>query len=142
MMSMPSLVYVLAMSGALHLVNYYRETVEEAGLGRRARQDAQVGLEGGLPVLHHDRPGIDLAVHQHADADPQLRYLLGDRRHVHADLAVHFLAGGTAIVAAPPARRRHGQGQPRAAISPRRSKRASRECSRGWAALSSAAGAW
>ncbi len=32
MMSMPSLVYVLGMSGALHLVNYYRETVEEHGL--------------------------------------------------------------------------------------------------------------
>jgi predicted RND superfamily exporter protein len=32
MMSMPSLVYVLGMSGALHLVNYYREVVEEQGL--------------------------------------------------------------------------------------------------------------
>jgi predicted RND superfamily exporter protein len=32
MMSMPSLVYVLAISGALHLVNYYRETVDEEGL--------------------------------------------------------------------------------------------------------------
>ena len=32
MMSMPSLVYVLAISGALHLVNYYRETVQEEGL--------------------------------------------------------------------------------------------------------------
>lgn len=32
MMSMPSMVYVLGMSGACHLVNYYRETVEEHGL--------------------------------------------------------------------------------------------------------------
>lgn len=32
MMSMPSLVYVLGISGALHLVNYYRETVDEEGL--------------------------------------------------------------------------------------------------------------
>lgn len=32
MMSMPSLVYVLGMSGALHLVNYYREVVHEEGL--------------------------------------------------------------------------------------------------------------
>ena len=32
MMSMPSLVYVLGISGALHLVNYYRETVQEEGL--------------------------------------------------------------------------------------------------------------
>lgn len=32
LMSMPSLVYVLAISGAVHLVNYYREAVETGGL--------------------------------------------------------------------------------------------------------------
>jgi predicted RND superfamily exporter protein len=32
LMSMPSLVYVLAISGAVHLMNYYREAVEEHGL--------------------------------------------------------------------------------------------------------------
>lgn len=32
LMSMPSLVYVLAISGAIHLVSYYREAVEEHGL--------------------------------------------------------------------------------------------------------------
>ncbi len=32
LMSMPSLVYVLAISGAVHLVNYYREAVESHGL--------------------------------------------------------------------------------------------------------------
>jgi hypothetical protein len=32
MMSMPSLVYVLAMSGSLHLVNYYRKSVHQDGL--------------------------------------------------------------------------------------------------------------
>ncbi|MEZ6079607.1 MAG: MMPL family transporter [Pirellulaceae bacterium] len=32
LMSMPSLVYVLAISGAVHLVNYYREAVESGGL--------------------------------------------------------------------------------------------------------------
>ncbi len=31
LMSMPSLVYVLALSGAVHIVNYYRDTVEERG---------------------------------------------------------------------------------------------------------------
>ena len=31
-MSMPSLVYVLAISGAVHLVNYYREAIESGGL--------------------------------------------------------------------------------------------------------------
>ncbi|MFO1066341.1 MAG: MMPL family transporter [Pirellulales bacterium] len=32
MMSMPSLVYVLAISGAVHLINYYRDAIEEGGL--------------------------------------------------------------------------------------------------------------
>lgn len=32
LMSMPSLVYVLAISGAVHLVNYYREAIEIGGL--------------------------------------------------------------------------------------------------------------
>lgn len=32
MMSMPSMVYVLAMSGAAHILNYYREAVDEHGL--------------------------------------------------------------------------------------------------------------
>ena len=32
LMSMPSLVYVLGLSGAVHIVNYYRETVQEHGL--------------------------------------------------------------------------------------------------------------
>ncbi|MFO0872011.1 MAG: MMPL family transporter [Pirellulales bacterium] len=32
LMSMPSLVYVLAISGAVHLINYYREHVEEHGV--------------------------------------------------------------------------------------------------------------
>lgn len=32
LMSMPSLVYVLAISGAVHLVNYYREAIETEGL--------------------------------------------------------------------------------------------------------------
>ncbi len=32
LMSMPSLVYVLAVSGAVHLVNYYREAVQSGGL--------------------------------------------------------------------------------------------------------------
>jgi predicted RND superfamily exporter protein len=32
LMSMPALVYVLGLSGAIHIVNYYRESVEECGL--------------------------------------------------------------------------------------------------------------
>jgi predicted RND superfamily exporter protein len=41
LMSMPSLVYVLAISGAVHLVNYYREAVQTGGMERAAERAVQ-----------------------------------------------------------------------------------------------------
>ncbi|QDV25591.1 efflux RND transporter permease subunit [Aureliella helgolandensis] len=41
LMSMPSLVYVLAISGAVHLVNYYREAVQTQGLYAAAERAVQ-----------------------------------------------------------------------------------------------------
>ncbi len=38
LMSMPSLVYVLGLSGAIHIVNYYREEVEEDGVAGAAER--------------------------------------------------------------------------------------------------------
>jgi uncharacterized protein len=48
MMSMPSLVYVLAISGALHLVNYYRETVQQDGLAGGPERMIQLGAKAAL----------------------------------------------------------------------------------------------
>jgi predicted RND superfamily exporter protein len=48
LMSMPSLVYVLAISGAVHLINYYREAVEEHGV--EGAPEAAV-LHGWKPAL-------------------------------------------------------------------------------------------
>ena len=51
-MSMPSLVYVLGLSGAVHIVNYYRETVRSTGLqGAPARALAH----GYLPRVRWPR---------------------------------------------------------------------------------------
>ena len=47
-MSMPALVYVLAISGAVHLVNYYRREVEEA---RTARCAGRAIAHGWKPAL-------------------------------------------------------------------------------------------
>jgi len=41
LMSMPSLVYVLAISGAVHFVNYYREAVQSGGLYAAAERAVQ-----------------------------------------------------------------------------------------------------
>ena len=43
MLSMPSLVYVLGLSGAVHIVNYYRETVEEHGTRGAAERAVKLG---------------------------------------------------------------------------------------------------
>ena len=43
LMSMPSLVYVLGLSGAVHIINYYGESVGEVGLRRAADRAIQLG---------------------------------------------------------------------------------------------------
>ncbi len=48
LLSMPSLVYVLAVSGAVHLIKYYRDAVEEEGL---AGAPAKAILLGWKPTL-------------------------------------------------------------------------------------------
>ena len=44
LMSMPSLVYVLGISGAVHVVNYYRESVTESGLLTAPDKAVKLGL--------------------------------------------------------------------------------------------------
>src|SRR5690606_22622870 len=52
LMSMPALIYILALSGAIHLVNYYRETRDELGLfGAVERAVAAAWLPCGLAAL-------------------------------------------------------------------------------------------
>ncbi len=43
LMSMPSLVYVLGLSGAVHIVNYYRESIRETDLQRASGQALRIG---------------------------------------------------------------------------------------------------
>ena len=48
LMSMPSMVYVLGMSGTLHLYNYYRETVEEQGPEGAAEKMLSLGWKASF----------------------------------------------------------------------------------------------
>ncbi len=80
MMSMPSMIYVLAISGAVHLVNYYRDAVHEHGLEGAPERALAHGWKPALPVQchHRHRPGI--AGHQRPGTDSQVRHLCGRRR--------------------------------------------------------------
>ena len=98
LMSMPSLVYVLGLSGAIHVINYYRDEVRERGQARCAWPSASprnAALHAGLGD-HRDRSGI--AVHQQPGADQQLWALFGHRRDHDARHSVFVFAGVAADV--------------------------------------------
>jgi predicted RND superfamily exporter protein len=68
LMSMPSLLYVLAISGAVHLVNYYREAIKEHGLEGAA--DAAIGHGWKPALLCSCTTGIGLGSLYVSDIEP------------------------------------------------------------------------
>ena len=80
LMSMPSLIYVLGLSSAVHIVNYYRDACYEDG--------PELAVE--TAVAHSWFPctlaafttalGVDFADHQFVDSDLQVRFVFGHRR--------------------------------------------------------------
>src|SRR5262245_33938304 len=68
MMSMPSMIYVLTISGAVHLVNYYRDAVHEEGLDGAPERALSHGWKPAL--LCNVTTGIGLASLCTADIEP------------------------------------------------------------------------
>jgi predicted RND superfamily exporter protein len=68
MMSMPSMLYVLAVSGAIHLVNYYRDAIREQGIEGAAERALAHGWKPAL--LCNVTTGIGLASLATADLEP------------------------------------------------------------------------
>ncbi len=68
MMSMPSMLYVLAISGAVHLVNYYHDAVREHGLEGAAERALAHGWKPA--ILCNVTTGIGLASLATADLEP------------------------------------------------------------------------
>jgi uncharacterized protein len=48
LLSMPSLIYVLGLSGAIHFVSYYREEVQKRGVAGAAERAVRVGLKPSI----------------------------------------------------------------------------------------------
>ena len=81
LMSMPSMLYVLAISGAIHLINYYRRGDQGLMDSWSAPDEAITPrLEAGSTVLGHDRHRPRLALRERHRADRQVRRVLCDRR--------------------------------------------------------------
>jgi predicted RND superfamily exporter protein len=68
MMAMPSMLYVLAISGAVHLVNYYRDAVREHGLEGAPERAMSHGWKPA--VLCNVTTGIGLASLATSDLEP------------------------------------------------------------------------
>jgi predicted RND superfamily exporter protein len=68
MMSMPSMLYVLAISGAVHLVNYYHDAIREGGIDGAAERALAHGWKPAL--LCNVTTGIGLASLAAADLEP------------------------------------------------------------------------
>ena len=80
-LSMPSLLYILAISGSIHLINYYRDEVAERGLfGARTGDEAR--LEAHFVLQCNDGHRARFALRERNRSDPQVRCLfrLGRRR--------------------------------------------------------------
>ncbi len=68
LLTMPAVVYVAGISGAIHFANYYRDSVAESGVeGAPARALKHSWLPCTL-VGRHDRGRVDFAVHQRPGA--------------------------------------------------------------------------
>jgi predicted RND superfamily exporter protein len=68
MMSMPSMLYVLAISGAIHLVNYYHDAIRDHGMEGAAERALAHGWKPAL--LCNVTTGIGLASLATADLEP------------------------------------------------------------------------
>jgi predicted RND superfamily exporter protein len=68
MMSMPSMLYVLAISGAIHLVNYYRDAVREHGIEGAPERALSHGWKPAL--LCNVTTGVGLASLSVSDLEP------------------------------------------------------------------------
>jgi uncharacterized protein len=68
MMSMPSMLYVLAISGAVHLVNYYHDAIREHGIDGAAERALKHGWKPAL--LCNVTTGIGLASLATANLEP------------------------------------------------------------------------
>jgi predicted RND superfamily exporter protein len=68
MMSMPSMLYVLAISGAIHLVNYYRDAVREHGMEGAPERAMSHGWKPAL--LCNVTTGVGLASLSVSDLEP------------------------------------------------------------------------
>jgi predicted RND superfamily exporter protein len=89
MMCMPSMIYVLAISGAVHLVNYYRDAVHEGGL--EGAPERALGHGWKPAALCNVTTGIGMASLATAELEPIRKFGIYSAAAVAAMLIFLFL---------------------------------------------------
>ncbi len=93
MLSMPALIYVLSMSGAVHIINYYHEAIRESGLPGAAEKAISLAWYPCFFAAFTTAIGLGSAF----DSDYQIRHLLRSRRDAHAHFVVSVFAFAVAF---------------------------------------------
>lgn len=114
MMSMPSLVYVLAISGALHLTNYYRNTVYAGGLADAPGTMVRLGSKAALMCAGTTAMG--LASLSTSNLSPIRNFGIYGAIGVMATLGLLFTLLPSALQLWPP--RMHNAARPKERIQP------------------------
>ena len=114
LLTMPAVVYVAGISGAIHFANYYRDSVAESGVEGAPARALQAFLAALHAVGRHDGGRIVLAVHQRAGADQMFGIYSAAGVLATLGLLFLFLPAWMQLVAdeaAQPAGRRPAQGR-------------------------------
>ena len=99
LMSMPSMVYVLAISGAVHLINYYREEVDERGVDGAPERALRHGWWPTCLCSVTTAIRSVVVVCQRSDTDSQVRCVFGLGNHAGLGRLVRVLARGAPSLA-------------------------------------------
>jgi predicted RND superfamily exporter protein len=116
MMSMPSMLYVLSISGAIHLVNYYRDAVREHGL--ESAPERALGHGWKPAILCNVTTGIGLASLSVSDLEPIRKFGIYSATGVAVMLIFLFLFLPAALAMWPvPLSRRERRSEHRAQVA-------------------------
>ena len=94
LLNMPSIVYTMGMSGAIHIINYWRHNAAQYGMEGAADRGLKMAWLPCMLSASTTSLGPDLALHERIESDLQIRLLFRPRRDEHADIALHLRSLG------------------------------------------------
>ena len=94
LLNMPSIVYTMGMSGAIHIINYWRHNAAQYGMEGAATRGLKMAWLPCLLSASTTSLGLDFTLHERAASDRQVWFLCGGGRDEHVDFALHVCSFG------------------------------------------------